>query len=146
MQAVSIYKDLFDYNDWANAKIDALCEGLAEDVLDAPRDMGFGSLRNTVFHIVEAEKIWLWTPAARPPARPLHLHAPWLLNATSISIQDVPASTYVVKTSLHDCMCDSCFYPAAVDSSLSCIVYTCIPLLRAPCVSSCCALIIYLLY
>ncbi len=74
MQVVSIYQDLFNHNDWANRSIAELCEGLADDVLDAPRTMGFGSLRNTLFHILEAEKLWLERWQGQP-WRPLQADA-----------------------------------------------------------------------
>lgn len=57
--AVSIYQDLFDHNDWAHARIFAMCDGLSDEQLDRSRAMGLGSLRNTLFHNLEAEKLWL---------------------------------------------------------------------------------------
>ena len=51
--------DLYAYNDWANTKIASLCDGLTDQQLDAPREMGFGSLRATLFHLLTAEVIWL---------------------------------------------------------------------------------------
>ena len=51
--------DLYRYNDWANDKVFALCEGLRDEQLDQPREMGFGSLRATLFHILVADQIWL---------------------------------------------------------------------------------------
>lgn len=59
MQRISIIQDLFDFNDWANRRIFNLCAGLKDAQLDQPRAMGFGTLRNTVFHNLEAEKLWL---------------------------------------------------------------------------------------
>src|SRR5258707_11047595 len=58
-----IIDDLYHFNSWANARVIALCDGLPDSQLDEPREMGFGSLRNTVFHILAAEEIWLerWT-------------------------------------------------------------------------------------
>jgi uncharacterized damage-inducible protein DinB len=58
-----IIDDLYRYNSWANARIVALCDGLTDSQLDEPREIGLGSLRNTVFHILTAEEIWLerWT-------------------------------------------------------------------------------------
>jgi uncharacterized damage-inducible protein DinB len=58
-----IIDDLYRFNSWANARIVKLCDGLTDSQLDEPREMGFGSLRNTVFHILTAEEIWLerWT-------------------------------------------------------------------------------------
>lgn len=51
--------ELYRYNLWANSKILSLCDGLTDAQLDQPREMGFGSLRNTVFHILAAEEVWV---------------------------------------------------------------------------------------
>jgi uncharacterized damage-inducible protein DinB len=58
-----IIDDLYRYNSWANERVVALCDGLTDGQLDEPREMGLGSLRKTVFHILTAEEIWLerWT-------------------------------------------------------------------------------------
>ena len=58
-----IIDDLYLFNSWANARVLALCEGLPDSQLDEPRELGFGSLRNTVFHILTTEEIWFerWT-------------------------------------------------------------------------------------
>lgn len=60
--------DLHRYGDWANGKIFALCEGLDHAALDQPRDLGPGSLRKTLFHLLMSETVWLdrWTGAAQP--------------------------------------------------------------------------------
>jgi len=50
---------LYAYNDWANARIFELANGLTAEQLDAPRKMGFGTLRATLFHIWAAERLWL---------------------------------------------------------------------------------------
>jgi uncharacterized damage-inducible protein DinB len=55
----SIIDDLYRYNSWANARIFALCDGLADAKRDEPREIGLGTLRNTMFHILAAEEIWL---------------------------------------------------------------------------------------
>ncbi len=66
--------DLYLYNDWANQKVLELCDGLDDAQLDAPRELGFGSLRATLFHILAAEQIWLerwelipWRPFPKDP-------------------------------------------------------------------------------
>lgn len=58
-ESISIIEDLYRYNDWANGRVFALCHGLTNQQLDTPRELGFGSLRNTLFHILTAEQIWL---------------------------------------------------------------------------------------
>lgn len=74
MQSTTILQDLFDHNDWSNKRIHDLCLGLTDEQLDAPRHMGFGSLRNTLFHLLEAEILWLerWQ---NKPWRPLQADA-----------------------------------------------------------------------
>ncbi len=56
---VSIIRDLFDHNDWANTRILQICAGLTAEQLDQVRSIGFGSLRNILYHLAEAEQIWL---------------------------------------------------------------------------------------
>lgn len=72
-------QDLIDsqyaYTDWANAKVLDLCAGLSDAQLDQPKEMGFGTLRATLFHILAADTIWLerwqgqpWRPFPTDPA------------------------------------------------------------------------------
>lgn len=69
MQHTTILQDLFAHNDWANAKLYTLAADLSDEQLDEPREMGFGSLRNTLFHMLEAERVWLgrWRGEPGPP-------------------------------------------------------------------------------
>ncbi len=64
--ARSVLAELYDYNDWANGRVLRLCDGLSDELLDAPREMGFGSLRATLFHILAAERVWLDRWIGRP--------------------------------------------------------------------------------
>ncbi|MFO0942469.1 MAG: DinB family protein [Pirellulales bacterium] len=50
---------LYQYNDWANSRIFRLADGLSDEQLDAKFEMGFGSLRATLFHMLAAENAWL---------------------------------------------------------------------------------------
>lgn len=52
-------EELFRYNEWANRRVFDLCRELTNAQMDEKREMGFGSLRNTLFHILTAEQIWL---------------------------------------------------------------------------------------
>ncbi|TWT55196.1 DinB family protein [Rubripirellula amarantea] len=81
----SLIDSLFRYNDWANAKIISLCDGISDQQLDEPRAMGFGSLRATLFHILTADEIWLerwqgipWRPF---PKDPQGISVPEIANA-----------------------------------------------------------------
>jgi uncharacterized damage-inducible protein DinB len=69
-----ITDNLYRFNSWANDRVLALCEELPDSQLDEPREMGLGSLRNTMFHILTAEEIWLerWTAV---PWRPFSTDA-----------------------------------------------------------------------
>ncbi|MCA9189627.1 MAG: DinB family protein [Pirellulaceae bacterium] len=63
MKTITLIEHLFRYGDWAHDRLFALCDGLSDEQLDQPREMGFGSLRATLFHIYAAEQIWYerWT-------------------------------------------------------------------------------------
>ena len=56
---IELIDDLLTYNDWANGKVISLCDGLDDEPLDRPREMGFGSLRATLFHILAADEMWM---------------------------------------------------------------------------------------
>ncbi len=66
MTHVTMLEDLYRYNRWAMQRILAMCETLTDMQLDEPREIGFGSLRNTLFHILAAEEIWLERWEAQP--------------------------------------------------------------------------------
>jgi uncharacterized damage-inducible protein DinB len=85
----TLIDNLFAFNDWANARILKLAHGLSAEQLDHPRTMGFGSLRNTIFHILAAEEIWCerWSG---DPWRPFEVDAADLsLDAIGHRMQSV---------------------------------------------------------
>lgn len=64
-------RDLLAYNEWANARLVAAVGELPEDVFTRPVASSFGSLRDTLGHLIAAEWAWLerWTgnsPSAWP--------------------------------------------------------------------------------
>lgn len=65
-EPISLLESFLEHGEWANRKLWALCAGLTDEQLDQQRDMGFGSLRNTLFHILAAEEIWLERWQDRP--------------------------------------------------------------------------------
>jgi uncharacterized damage-inducible protein DinB len=74
MATRGLLADLFAYNDWANQYVCRRSEDLSDEQLDAPRPMGFGSLRATLFHLLAAERLWLdrwqgrpWAPLNHDP-------------------------------------------------------------------------------
>jgi uncharacterized damage-inducible protein DinB len=48
--------ELFEHNAWANERLFEACEGLSDAQLDATIDGAFGSVRNTLLHIVGAQE------------------------------------------------------------------------------------------
>lgn len=59
MATTAMLEDLFAHGDWARRKLFALSDGLSDAQLDEAREIGFGSLRNTLFHLLAAEEIWV---------------------------------------------------------------------------------------
>jgi uncharacterized damage-inducible protein DinB len=56
---VSDFNLLFDFNSWANARTRQAVESLPEEKLYVDMKNSFGSIHDTLFHIVVAEDIWL---------------------------------------------------------------------------------------
>ncbi len=76
MSRVTTLRELFRYNDWARDLILGLADGLTDDQLDRPFEIGAGTLRETIRHLYGAERIW-WerihapAPCDYPQARAL---------------------------------------------------------------------------
>jgi len=51
-------KLLYQYNDWANNRILAAAENLTQEQLRTPNELGWGSLRGALVHILDAEFGW----------------------------------------------------------------------------------------
>ena len=49
---------LFRYNDWANDRIMDTAEALTTEQLTTPNDLGWGSLRGALVHLLDAEYVW----------------------------------------------------------------------------------------
>ncbi len=49
---------LFKYNDWANDRILAMADNVSTEQLIAPNDLGWGSLRGALVHLMDAEYAW----------------------------------------------------------------------------------------
>ena len=49
---------LFQYNDWANERILDTAEKMSHEQLTTPNDLGWGSLRGTLVHLLDAETVW----------------------------------------------------------------------------------------
>jgi uncharacterized damage-inducible protein DinB len=65
----SVLTKLFDHNTWANLKLLNFCEGLSDAQLDTTAIGGFGTIRNTLLHIVGAEVSYVKRVSGKSPAR-----------------------------------------------------------------------------
>jgi uncharacterized damage-inducible protein DinB len=63
MAAKEIIQTLYDYNDWANQRIFAAAEKLAEGQWEEPNQVVQRDLRTLLFHIVRTE--WVWRQLAQ---------------------------------------------------------------------------------
>lgn len=59
MISLEVLCDLYDYNFWARDQQLAVCETLSEEHLSRPLGASFGSLRDTLKHLVGAEWVWM---------------------------------------------------------------------------------------
>lgn len=67
----SVLTALFAHNTWANLKLLDFCEGLSDEQLDATTIGGFGSIRDTLVHIIGAEVGYVERVNGRLPAEPI---------------------------------------------------------------------------
>ena len=51
-------KLLYQYNDWANKRMLAAADNLTEEQLTAANELGWGSLRGALVHVLDAEFGW----------------------------------------------------------------------------------------
>lgn len=59
MTDLDLLRHLFAYGDWANDQLVGAGAPLSADQLDRPFDIGPGSLRRTLLHILIGEEVWL---------------------------------------------------------------------------------------
>lgn len=67
----SVLTKLFEHNAWANLKLLDFCERLSDAQLDATAVGGFGSIRDTLVHIVGAEVSYVARVNGKLPPNPL---------------------------------------------------------------------------
>ena len=67
----SVMITLFAHNAWANLKLLDFCERLSDEQLDATAIGGFGSMRDTLQHIVGAEVSYVERVNGKLPPKPL---------------------------------------------------------------------------
>jgi uncharacterized damage-inducible protein DinB len=66
----SVLTALFRHNAWANLKLLEFCEGLSDEQLDATAIGTYGSIRDTLLHIVGAEVSYVHRVNGKLPAAP----------------------------------------------------------------------------
>lgn len=59
MNDLSTIKTLLRYSDWANTTLTQAAGGLKPEQLDQTLDIGMGTLRRTLLHILAGESVWL---------------------------------------------------------------------------------------
>jgi uncharacterized damage-inducible protein DinB len=67
----SVLATLFAHNTWANLKLLNFCEGLSDEQLDAKAIGGFGSIRDTLWHIIDGEVSYVERVNGKLPPQPL---------------------------------------------------------------------------
>lgn len=67
----SVLITLFKHNAWANLTLLDFCESLSDQQLDTTAVGGFGSIRDTLQHIVDAEVSYVERVNGKLPAQPL---------------------------------------------------------------------------
>ena len=65
-----VLETLFHQNTWANLKLLAFCEGLSADQLDVTTVGTYGSIRDTLLHVVRAEAGYVSRVNGKQPAAP----------------------------------------------------------------------------
>ncbi|MBI4167146.1 MAG: DinB family protein [Acidobacteria bacterium] len=59
MISPGVLRELYDYNFWARDQQLAVCEKLSEEQLSRPLGASFGSLLDTLKHLLGAEWVWM---------------------------------------------------------------------------------------
>jgi uncharacterized damage-inducible protein DinB len=67
----SVLTTLFAHNTWANLKLLSFCAGLSDAQLDTAAIGGFGSIRDTLEHIIGAELSYVERVNGKLPEKPL---------------------------------------------------------------------------
>jgi len=67
---------MLEHNAWANRALIEACAGLTDEQLDRPFEMGLGSLRPTITHIIGAMRGWTDLLAKRPARERIENNAP----------------------------------------------------------------------
>jgi uncharacterized damage-inducible protein DinB len=62
--------ELIRFNNWANQQLLAACQGLSESELDTTMPGAYGSIRQTLRHIIRAETYYVRRLTGKPPDPP----------------------------------------------------------------------------
>ncbi len=89
---IDILHELFQHGDWANRKLLDLSASLTDAQLDQSREMGFRTLRNTFFHIYEAERLWMDRFHGEVPA-------PFRVDSEGMSLSEISTQYAAVVAS-----------------------------------------------
>ena len=79
MISLELLRELYDYNYWARDQQLAACAGLSEEQLGQALGSSFGSLRDTLKHLLGAEWVWLERFLGRSPSS-----VPWLKETETL--------------------------------------------------------------
>lgn len=82
---------LISYGDDANDMILNAAAGLADELLDQPFEMGRGTLRKTLIHILAGESVWLSRMSGHP-------ETPWFDEKQPRSVADIRGELETVRT------------------------------------------------
>lgn len=73
----AILAELFRHNDWANARLLELCQGLSDEALEHRIQGIYGSVRETLQHLVAAQAYFAFLLTGEQPEPPLRSRDPF---------------------------------------------------------------------
>lgn len=66
----SVLLELYRHNTWATLRLIELCQGLDDRLLDTPLAGAFGTVRQTLQHLVGADEGYFWTVTGQRRSEP----------------------------------------------------------------------------
>lgn len=79
MISLEVLRELYNYNFWARDQQLTACAALSEEQFTRPLGSSFGSLRDTLAHLLGADWVWLQRFLGRSPQS-----VPWLKDAQTL--------------------------------------------------------------
>jgi uncharacterized damage-inducible protein DinB len=87
-QSETIFTEFIRYNNWANRQVLAACQKLSEAELAAPIPGAYGTLRETLEHIIRAEASYVGRLTGKRPQPPFKWEdGPGLVEMTAFAAQ-----------------------------------------------------------